>query len=238
MTESNVAFSDHSDSTEAGTLLGDSLREAFRGEALDAVIVFASARHEATALLEAIEAACRPAILVGCSSAGEFINGHRGEHAVSAIGLRSTDIRFSAGLGQGLSRGVGQAAHDIVNAFDGPGTDLGLFQSALVLTDALAGHADDLITELSVQTGGSYTFFGGGAGDDARFEKTHVFFGTTAYTDAAVALEMLSHKPIGIGVQHGWEKGSAPLRVTESEGMRLISLDGAPAVEAIEEYAQ
>jgi hypothetical protein len=131
-----------------------------------------------------------------------------------------------------------QAAREMARAFQAEESDLTRFHSALVLTDALAGHADDLIAALSVHTRGTHTFFGGGAGDDARFSKTHVFLGTEAYTDAAVALEMISEKPIGIGVRHGWEKGSALMRVTESEGMRLVSLDGAPASEAIAAYAQ
>ena len=46
------------------------------------------------------------------------------------------------------------------------------------MTDALAGHTDALVEELTLATGGNYRFFGGGAGDDGRFQKTHVFAGT------------------------------------------------------------
>ena len=56
-------------------------------------------------------------------------------------------------------------------------------------------------------------------------------------TDAVVALEILSHKPLGIGVSHGWEPASGPYRVTEADGLRLVSLNGLPAVEAFEEHA-
>lgn len=238
MTKSSVAFSDAKSSTEAGTTLGAALLQDFKGDSPQAVIVFASARHDYEALLKALEASCQPEILVGCSSAGEFINGRKGEHAVSAVGLRSTDIRFSAGLGRGVSQDVAQAAHAITGAFEQDQSDLTLYRSALVLTDALSGYADDLISELSAATSGAYSFFGGGAGDDAQFTRTHVFFGTDVYSDAAVALEIVSTKPIGIGVQHGWEKSSPPLRVTESDGMQLVSLDGAPAVETIEAYAR
>ncbi len=106
-----------------------------------------------------------------------------------------------------------------------------------MLTDALAGHADELVRELTVLTSGAYQFAGGGAGDDAKFSTTHVFFGTRAYTDAVVALELLSSKPFGIGVGHGWTPASAPLRVTEADGARLVSLNGVPAVEAFDAHA-
>ena len=83
-------------------------------------------------------------------------------------------------------------------------------------------------------TAGRYQIFGGGAGDDAKFSRTHVFYGIEAVSDSAVALEILSHKPLGIGVSHGWQPASPPMRVTAADGMRLISLNAAPAVEVFE----
>jgi hypothetical protein len=108
----------------------------------------------------------------------------------------------------------------------------------LVLVDALAGHAEEFVTALTVETAGSYRFFGGGAGDDARFQKTYVFCGTEVYEDAAVALEIVSKKPIGVGARHGWTPASRPLRVTEAEASRVVSLNAAPAVQAFEDHAE
>ena len=106
------------------------------------------------------------------------------------------------------------------------------------MTDALAGHADDLVDELTLATSGKYQFFGGGAGDNAQFQRTPVFFGTEAVTDAVVALEILSKKPVGIGVGHGWEPATPPMRVTEARGTRLISLNGISAAKAFQKHAQ
>lgn len=106
------------------------------------------------------------------------------------------------------------------------------------MTDALAGNADDLVEQMTLATSGKYQFAGGGAGDDAKFSRTHVFLGTRAYTDAIVALEILSEKPLGIGVGHGWSPASRALRVTEATGPRVVSLNGVPAIEAFEEHAK
>jgi hypothetical protein len=57
-------------------------------------------------------------------------------------------------------------------------------------------------------------------------------------TDAVVALEILSNKPLGIGVDYGWQPASRPMRVTEAEGLRLASLNAVPAVEVFEEHAE
>jgi hypothetical protein len=64
-----------------------------------------------------------------------------------------------------------------------------------------------------------------------------VFSGAEVLTDAAVALEILTDKPLGVGVSHGWEPASDAFRVTEAEGLKLVSLNGLPAVEAFQEHA-
>jgi hypothetical protein len=238
MTESAVVFTKESDSSAAGTEIGERLREQFSGQSPHAVILFASSRYEYVPLLKAIEKSCRPGVLVGCSSAGEFITGERAEGAVSALGIRSNSMSFAAGLGRNLRENRRSAAEQIAASFKGLQTHRYPHRAALVLADALAGYTDDFIEQLSRVTLGNYRFFGGGAGDDAQFSTTHVFCGTEAISDAAVALEMLSHKPIGVGVSHGWMSAGEPLRVTEANGSTVISLNAAPAVEAFEEHAE
>lgn len=238
MTESTVTFTQEKDSAAAGREIARSIVAGLSGHSPDALILFASSIHDYDALLGAIHENCRPRALVGCSSAGEFITAGRAEGAVSAVGLRSNQMRFSAALGRGLREDRAAAAEQIAASFRGLGAHQYEHSAALILADALAGYTDDFIEQLSIQTLGNYRFFGGGAGDDARFSRTHVFCGTEAATDAAVALEILSHKPIAIGVSHGWHPASEPMRVTAAEGATLISLNAIPAVEVFEEHAR
>ena len=235
--KSATVFTDREDSEQAGRHLGVQIREAIGDEPPDVVIVFASSRFEYSALLTVLHDSCRPALLVGSSSAGEFTGQSRGVGTACALAFRSKDIRAAAGLGLGVSADRAKAARDVVAAFQGLDAREFPYRSALVMTDALAGHADALVEQLTVLTSGKYQFAGGGAGDDAQFSRTHVFFGKEAFTDAVVGLELLSMKPLGVGVGHGWVPSGAPLRVTEADGMRLVSLNGMPAVEAFTEHA-
>lgn len=237
MTESSVVFTSETNSAAAGSDLGMRLREGLSDQAPDAVILFASSQHDYAALLRGVQQSCRPGVLVGCSSAGEFVSGNRGEGSASAVGIRSNVMKFTAGLGRNLRRDRKSAASEIASSFRGLNTHQYPHRAALLLADALAGYTDDFIEQLSIATLGNYRFFGGGAGDDARFTKTHVFCGGEAFTDAAVALEILSTKPIGVGVSHGWEPASEALRVTEADGSTVVSLNAAPAVEVFEEHA-
>jgi hypothetical protein len=231
------AISTEKDSASAGRRLGEDMRRGFDGAAPDAIVVFASADHDYQQMLSALCDASGCPLVVGSSSAGEFTNESRSTGSISAMALRSTDMRFAIGLGREISVDPAGAAAQVVRHFQGLSGSALPYRAALVLTDALAGHTDALVEELTLATGGTYRFFGGGAGDDGRFQKTHVFAGREAVTNAVVALEILSEKPVGVGVSHGWEPSGEGLRVTEARGMTIVSLNGRPAVEAFADFA-
>lgn len=236
--QTSAIYTNRTDSEEAGRHLADQINQAFDNAAPDAAILFASSRFDYEKLLKSFSAGCSPAVLVGSSSAGEFTGAARGEGTACVLAIRSKELRFSAGVGRGVSSDRVKVAQDVVSEFKGTSNYDYPYRSALIMTDALAGHADDLVEQLTLLTSGKYQFAGGGAGDDAQFARTHVFCGTSAFTDAVVGLEILSHKPLGIGVGHGWTPATRPLRVTEAAGSCVVSLNGVPAVEAFEEHAR
>ncbi len=238
MTQSTVVYTDAPGSAAAGAALGGDVATAFGGASPDAVVVFASPRYAHVNLLAALQSACHPSVLVGCSSAGEFTHAAQGQDGASAVAFSSPEMRFSAALGTGVRADPARAAAEITEAFPGMRTHDYRYRSALILADALAGHTDELVERLTVLTAGTYQFFGGGAGDNAQFQHTPVFFAGHVVTDAVVALEILSRKPIGVGVRHGWTPATPGMRVTQAEGMRLVSLNAMPAVEAFEEHAR
>jgi hypothetical protein len=238
MTDVAVAQTDLTDSNDAGVYLGRELKDKLNGQKPDALILFASPKYDYSSLLKGIDNTCHPKILVGCSSAGEFTSSTPHVSTACAMALRSDDMLFSSAIGKGLRTDRAGVAKELVGAFKGPHTMDYAYRSAMVMTDALAGYADNLIEQITILTAGTYQLFGGGAGDDAKFQRTHVFHGTEAYPDAAIALEILSNKPIGIGVHHGWEPASQPMRVTESDGSKLISLNAVAAVVAFQDYAE
>jgi hypothetical protein len=237
VTESAVVFSNARNTAEAAKELCRKLAEQLPGPA-DALIIFASPVHDQPLMLAALRESCRPKLLIGASSAGEFASGVRGDGLACALALRSTELQLSAGIGRNLSKDTAAAARQLVSGFRGLDDRTFAYRSALVMTDALAGHADELVDQLTLVTSGQYQFFGGGAGDDAQFRRTKVFFEGEAVTDAAVGLEILSNKPIGVGVGHGWEPTGAPMRVTEVAGKHVISFNGMPAAEAFERHAE
>lgn len=237
-TESAVVYSEADQSGAAGQELGQQIADQFHSVAPDAVILFVSPRYDAAELVAALQRASGAKLVVGCSSAGEFTSETQGTGKTCAVALRSSSIRFAAGIGRSISTNCKAAARAMVQSFRCGKQTSDEYCTALILTDALAGHADELIEELTLATGGSHQFFGGGAGDDANFRQTQVFLGTDAAHDAAVALEIVSDKPIGIGVRHGWSPATKTMRVTESRGPVLVSLNAMPVLEVFRHHAR
>ncbi len=237
-TRSVVVDTNMADSREAGASLGDQIAAQLEGRPPDAVILFVSPKYDAATLVGSVVERSGAKIIVGCSSAGEFTNDTQGDGKACAVAICSSALQFAVGIGRGISSDRRKAAEDMVRNFRCGQEGSNEYCSALILTDALAGHADELIEELTLKTGGSHQFFGGGAGDDANFRRTQVFVGKELASDAAVALEIISEKPIGIGVRHGWSPATAPMRVTESRGAVLVSLNASPILDVFREHAE
>lgn len=238
MTRSTVAFSKEKDSSKAGKEIAALINKQLDGKKPNVIIVFASSVYNYNELIKSIRTNCPTDILVGCSSAGEFTSKDFSSDAVSAVAISSDEIIFSAGLSQGITKDRGKVTRELFNSLKGVDSVNYKYHSALIFADALSGHTDELIDQLTELTGGTYQFFGGGAGDNGNFEKTHVFLNDNSETDAAVILEILSNKPVGIGFKHGWTPTGKKMRVTESNGMVIKSLNSIPAVQIFEQYAK
>lgn len=232
--ETSVAISREADSDTAADDLAEQLLAKVAEPA--AIVLFAAPVYDHERLLRRLHERTG-AMIVGSSSAGEFANDVRGEGFASALALGGRDIQVTAVCGQNISGDAAGAARELVAGFVGMRDMRPGYRSALVMTDALAGHADRLVDELTLATEGQYQFFGGGAGDNAQFQKTSVFCGTAVLSDAVVGLEIISDKPIGVGVSHGWQPASRAFRVTEADGVKVVSLNGLPAAEVFQAHA-
>lgn len=233
-----VSHSKIEGAAEAGAALGADIRAKLDGRSADALIVFASPAYDYAQFLAALDQACTPALMVGCSSAGEFSGCSTGNASASVLAICSSTMRFNAAVGTGLEGGSDNAVDQLMHVFTAAQHTDYPYRSALVLTDALAGFTDELVHTLTVRTQGTYQLFGGGAADDARFHQTHVFHGTDVHANAVVVLEMLSQKPLGVGVRHGWRANSSAMRVTEAEGNRIISINATPVAEVFAAHAR
>lgn len=238
ITKVAVSHTSLRDADEAGKFLAAEVLDKLCGASPDLLIVFASPEFAYHDLLTSLESACNPGLMVGCSSAGEFSGCKDSNSSASVLAIKADDMRFNAALGVGLRARPGTALDQIMPVFTGAQHPEFPYRSAMVLTDALAGYTDEMVHEITLRTGGTYQLFGGGAADDARFQQTHVFMGSAVHDDAVVVIEMLSKRPMGLGVRHGWEPSGDALRVTESDGNRVLSLNATSPADVFAAHAE
>jgi hypothetical protein len=105
----------------------------------------------------------------------------------------------------------------------------------MILPDAIAGNACQVVRGVSTELGGVVRVIGGGAGDQLKFQQTFQYHNGRAYTGAVLGLGLVSAAPMGVALRHGCAAWGPPMRVTHAEGKLLHELEWAPA---FEQYVQ
>jgi len=183
VTKTQIATSSH---PEVETAVAE-LRQGLRGASPRLVLFFASPRYAPAAIAAAMERAFSPAVVIGCTTAGEITSGAMLKGSVVAMAFGTVDevaVQVVSGLRAGTSP-VKEALAKLTRHFGhaASGLDPNRYVG-LVLVDGLSGAEEQVMDALS--TGSDLTFVGGSAGDDLAFRGTHVFAEGKAYEDAAV----------------------------------------------------
>lgn len=101
------------------------------------------------------------------------------------------------------------------------------FSSLIAFVDAFAGDKGRFVSELYNYFGPLMNYFGGGAGSLSFKPFPCIIHNGKLYENAAVIA--LTEPGISVGVAHGWKAISKPLKVTETKGNTIISIDWEPA---------
>lgn len=147
-----------------------------------------------------------------------------------------------AGLTQGVSVHIipelSNKTIDYESVIDETIPEIDKARTMFVLVDGYATRISSLIESLFNIFGLELNFIGGGAGSIApdvldMAQKPCLLSNKGLLSDCAL-LAMLDNKS-GIGVSHGWKRIHGPLKITESHGNILLSLDWRPAFSAYRE---
>lgn len=200
------------------------------------ILYFASSRFDPGELARQMNEAFSPAVVFGCSTAGELANTQMLKNSVVAMAMNANiieDIKVATIRDLSRTDGVNRAFDEFEQHFKIPMRDLD-FQKyvGIILFDGLAGAE-----ERTMETVGDLTrvlFVGGSAGDDQKFVATHVSANGNAYSNAAVlALLKPSVKFDFIKTQsfRALDKHLIPTKINE-QTREVCEFDGKPAVEA------
>jgi hypothetical protein len=240
-TRTGAGYSNASDAGQAGRQAAEQAVKALGRDRVDLVLVFAASTYAYKPLLAGVRALTGSAPLIGCTSAGEFTHANIGHKSVAVMLISSEDMRFKIGLGPGVKGDQAGAVRQALAGYDSEARAAraeGLGHATImVLSDGLAGRGEDLVDAIHMSAPLAQ-IVGGAAADDAKFERTDVFFGDDHQTDAMVVARIYSKLPIAVGVAHGLKSGSTSMVVTKADANVIQEIDGKPAIQAYERFAQ
>jgi hypothetical protein len=200
------------------------------------VLFFASSRFDPSALASAIQEQFPRADTIGCTTAGEIVSGKMLKDSVVAMAFDADALEdVSVGMVKNL-----KTENQVPQVFSAFETHTGQKMMALdiaeyvgiILVDGLSVAEEKLMEKIGDLT--NVIFIGGSAGDDLKFENTHVFAGGTAYTDAAVLALLKPRAGFDVVKTQSFCDRTKVLKATRvDEAKRLVfEFNGEPAAEA------
>jgi methyl-accepting chemotaxis protein len=213
--------------SEASALLTQDLRLKLGDGSPALIVLMASTQQSLGPLTSAMQESFPSVTIVAASTAGEFTERGDAKGAVAAFALAG-DYRVSAGMGRGLKADAEAA---VSSALAGQPRSMHGYPhcTALLLLDPLSGTGEEATLAAGSLLGPAVPLAGGAAGDDLHMTRTELACGRDSASDAVVVALIFSRKPLGLGVCHGHEPLSGPLRVTKASGNVVRELEGRPA---------
>ncbi len=208
---------------ELGQALEESMQDGFKPTL---AIVFMSVKQDRKVIGELFGA--NNIAISGATSNGEFIDGDLGKESIAALLLDMDPGHFLIlfdEFGQRSPREVSkELAEKAKTRFDKP--------AFLVAGCHMETDAEQLLFGFADVVGQQVSAFGGMAGDDFQFTDQFVFTNKQE-TNRGVVVLVLDEEKIKIRGRAtcGWKAVGTEKIVTKSEGNRVFTIDGEPALD-------
>jgi hypothetical protein len=128
-----------------------------------------------------------------------------------------------------IVRGVSDDALDLDRAVAGAIDPSAGDALLVVLVDGFSRRIGELVNALFQEFGLTMNYLGGGAGSLSMVQRPCLFTAEGMLQDAALLLQVA--RPNGVGVSHGWQVVSEPLKVTRAEHTTVLELNHEPALD-------
>ena len=223
--------------TKASTPAGAAaeLASVLPASGLAAVLVFVSPRYDPQRFAAEMTSRFMGTPVFGCTTAGEIARNGWDENSVVALAFSAADFDVAAHPILGLSdfrveddRAIGaDIRHRVLR--QGYNAD-GERCFGLLLIDGMCQREEVVLAAIHASLG-HIPLVGGSAADGLRSERSWVYFGGGAHTDAAVLLVFKTSLPFLIFTCDTCEPGTEKMVVTEADPDRRIvsELNAEPA---------
>ncbi len=207
----------------------------------DILFVFHSTRQDANSVAATLAERFPDSIIVGSTTAGEWINSTHQYGTVILLAIAMPEIRWSVAIAENLDKFDDEDADKLCNSMleqlDIHFTDLNPERHfCLSFIDGLSKCEETIVSMISSRLLNT-PLLGGSAGDDLKFENTYILANGKAYQNAAVFILADSQLPFKVIKHQHFVTGDTETIITKANisERTVYHLDGVPAAER---YAQ
>jgi methyl-accepting chemotaxis protein len=201
------------------------------------IVVMNSLAHPTEQIVPPLKQAFPDAIVLGCSTAGELTQRGAGDGGSAVFALAGDYKAFSSmatGIKEQAESAVAAAVAELPTAIEGYP-----YRTGLIFVDSFALSGEETTMLASMLLGEDIPVAGGAAGDDLKMAGvSYVGLNDKVSANALTITMIFSKTPIGMGVCHGHEVWSAPLKVTKANGGVVAEIDGKPAFSVWDELTR
>lgn len=203
------------------------------------LVFFASSRLAPNIIGKKVQDAFPGAAVFGCSTAGEIVSGKMLKNSLVAMAFNSgavRDVKVEVVENPKNDNSVKKAFATFEAHFKSPMSELDpAAYVGMIFVDGLSGAEEKLIDKIGDLT--NVNFIGGSAGDDLKFEETHVYANGKSYTNAAVLAVLKPGVPFTfIKTQSFCDLGKKLIVTKANEEKReVIEFNDKPAAQAYAE---
>ena len=207
----------------------------------DILFVFHSSRQNASEVASNLAERFTDSLIVGSTTAGEWINSTHQHNSLILLGIAMPEIRWSVAVVENIDRFADKDADKLCNdLLDQLGihfTDLNPERHfCLSFFDGLSKCEENVVPMISTRLANT-PLLGGSAGDDLKLENTYVLVNGKSYQNAAAFVLADSQLPFKAIKHQHFINGEIETIITKADiSERIVyHLDGMPAAER---YAQ
>lgn len=235
-TQVGVGTSTAADSREAGVQAAQESIKDLGARKPSIVIVYGAVGYDQREMLAGVTSVTGDAPLVGCSAEGTITQKGSVEtnRTIAVMAIASDDMTFKTFLAQGLKENSEKAASDIASQVKRSGSDSA--KLLMIFPDGLNISSTPFLSILESNLPAHMRIVGGGASDNATFQKTYQYFNGKVFEDSVPAVAIGGKIAVEIVVSHGCAPMGLERTVTKSNGRFLQEIDGKTAWSVFKEY--
>lgn len=214
-------------SKESSTLAArEAAEQAFRSSAKPGfAIFFCTDEHDPSTVFREITSCIGDSKLVGASVPGFIVGREVFRKGIGVLIIYNEHLKAVTCLQNNLHQNPLEQGKKAGKKLSKEGLEGG---KVIIFPDGFNANVTDFLKGLYEELGSSYSFMGGGAGDNLRFYRTYQFT-EQGFDSSAAAVALLKGLDFNIAYGHGWETAGEPMIVTRAEGKVIYELDGIPA---------